>query len=149
MPTGIPDTTPGLEDVSIERFKANFKNQMLETHIRHIHNYLILDSNTQWSAQLDVSSGETTHISFHGRRTPVTIRHAQWRANQKHTDWKSFYAEIQRLYPDTMQDTTRILFCYAVVHNLLKASAVEVQGLRRCFIVDVRNLRDLLVQCDI
>jgi hypothetical protein len=142
--TGIPDLTPGLEDVSVTRFETHFRGRLTMAQPQNIYKYLLLDINTQWSAQLDKTSQGKTRIVFNGRRKPVVIVHSQWKANQTHTDWKSFHEELERRYPDTMQDTTRILFCYAVVHRLLDASAVPVEGLRRSFVIDIRKLRTLL-----
>ena len=135
---GIEDLTPGLEDVSKERFKANFKNQLIYANARHIHNYLLLDKNTQWSVQLDLSSLSKT----------VVIHHTHWRRGETITEelqsFQSFHEAFEKRYPDKIQDTTRLLFCYAVIYNLLKASAVPAEGLRRCFFIDIRKLREVV-----
>jgi hypothetical protein len=143
---GIEDRTPGLEDVSKERFKANFKNQLIYANARHIHNYLLLDKNTQWSVQLDLSSLSKTRVIFRDRSTPVVIHHTHWRRGETITEelqsFQSFHEAFEKRYPDKIQDTTRLLFCYAVIYNLLKASAVPAEGLRRCFFIDIRKLRE-------
>ena len=140
---GIEDLTPGLEDVSQARFQNNFKLP-LTAGVQNIYNYLLLDRNIQWSAQLTISSPERTCITFHNRKKVIVIEHTAWRSPEKYLDWEKFHKAFQLHYPNVIENATRLLFCYAVVHKLVIPSAVEVEGLRRCFIIDIRRLREAI-----
>lgn len=145
---GIDDTTPGLEDVSLARFQQNYKLRLpAGVTTIHIHNYLLLDRNTQWSVQVDFSSPERTRVLFYSRGTALLIENEHWRSPEKYLTWDSFHKAFELRYPNRVQDTTRLLFCYAVIHKLLAPSAVPVDGLKRCFIMDIRLLREATGVC--